>query len=403
MRLEAHDVLIVANPPPSFGGRYFILVKLVTECGRTGWGEVYAASIGPEAMRAVIADVFQRHMAGENPEAVERMFRRAYSAGFSQRPDPTVMGAFSGLEMACWDLVGQARERPIAALLGGQLHARLRAYTYLYPNPDEDAAAFYASPARAGEAAAACVAEGWTAVKFDPAGPYTVFGGHQPLPEDLTRAAALSMAVREAVGDGAELLFGTHGQFTPSGAVRMAHAIAPARPLWFEEPVPPDNAVAMASVAAASPVPLAAGERLTTRAEFWPLLQAGALGVCQPALGRVGGIWEARKLAALAETAGASVAPHLYAGPVARAASVQLAAALPNLLLVETVETPFHAALTGGAHPLRAGYITVTDAPGLGIEVDEALARASPWTGARLHLEMQDSAHVPGPNVWTGG
>ena len=86
-------------------------------------------------MRAVIADVFARHMAGESPENVELMFRRVYSAGFSQRPDPTVMGAFSGLEIACWDILGKARGRPVHALWGGRLRERLRSYTYLYPGP----------------------------------------------------------------------------------------------------------------------------------------------------------------------------------------------------------------------------------------------------------------------------
>ena len=94
MKLRDLEVLVVGNPPPGFGGRYFIFVKLTTDDGVVGWGEVYAATVGPEAMRAVIADVFARHMQGESPENVELMFRRAYSAGFSQRPDPTVMGAF---------------------------------------------------------------------------------------------------------------------------------------------------------------------------------------------------------------------------------------------------------------------------------------------------------------------
>ena len=133
MKLRDLEVLVVGNPPPGFGGRYFIFVKLTTDDGIVGWGEVYAATVGPEAMRAVIADVFARHMEGESPENVELMFRRVYSAGFSQRPDPTVMGAFSGLEIACWDILGKARGRPVHALWGGRLRERLRSYTYLYP------------------------------------------------------------------------------------------------------------------------------------------------------------------------------------------------------------------------------------------------------------------------------
>ena len=119
MKLRDLDVIVTAPPAPGWGGRYWILVKLTTDDGIVGWGECYAASVGPEAMRAVIGDVFARHMAGESPENIELMFRRAYSSGFTQRPDLSVMGAFSGLEIACWDILGKARGRPVWALLGG--------------------------------------------------------------------------------------------------------------------------------------------------------------------------------------------------------------------------------------------------------------------------------------------
>ncbi len=229
----------------SAGRRYFIFVKLTTDDGITGWGEVYAATVGPEAMRAVIADVFARHMEGESPENVELMFRRAYSAGFTQRPDPTVMGAFSGLEIACWDILGKARNRPVQALWGGRMRDRLRAYTYLYPEPGDDSA----RPSRTTpDASAACaarrVAEGWTAVKFDPAGPYTIHGGHQPAIPDLDRSVAFCRQIRDAVGDRADLLFGTHGQFTPAAPSASAGASRPTMPLWFEEPMPPDDPAA---------------------------------------------------------------------------------------------------------------------------------------------------------------
>ncbi len=272
MKLRDLEVLVVGNPPPGFGGRYFIFVKVTTDDGITGWGEVYAATVGPAAMGAVIADVFERHMAGESPEAIELMFRRVYSAGFSQRPDPTVMGAFSGLEIACWDILGKARGRPVHALWGGRTRDRLRAYTYLYPSPGEDPATFYNDPEAAAATAARLVAAGFTAVKFDPAGAYTIFGGHQPTLPDLDRTEAFCRAIRAAVGDRADLLLGTHGQFTPAGAVRLARRIAPWDPLWFEEPIPPDAPLDIARVAAQSPVPIATGERLTTLAEFATLL-----------------------------------------------------------------------------------------------------------------------------------
>ena len=404
MKLKDLDIIVTAPPAPGWGGRYWILVKVTTDTGIVGWGECYAASVGPDAMRAVIGDVFARHMQGENPENIELMFRRSYSAGFTQRPDLTVMGAFSGLEIACWDILGKARGRPVHALIGGRMNDRIRAYTYLYPLPHHDMQAFWTSPEMAAEAALDCVTRGYTAVKFDPAGPYTLRGGHMPAMSDISQSVAFCKAIREAVGDRADLLFGTHGQFTTAGAIRLGRAIAPYGPLWYEEPVPPDNAAQMASVASAVGIPVATGERLTTKAEFAPILRSGAASILQPALGRAGGIWEVKKIAAMAEVYNAQVAPHLYAGPIEWAANLQLAASIPNLLMCETIETPFHDALIKGSIRVEDGFVTPSDAPGLGIEVDEDLARAHPYTGTGLHLEMQEAPcdYVNG-NAFEGG
>ena len=342
-------------------------------------------------MRAVIEDVFGRHMAGESPENVELMFRRAYSSGFTQRPDLSVMGAFSGLEIACWDILGKARGRPVHALLGGRMNERIRAYTYLYPLPHHPLAAFWTSPGMAAEAALDCVNRGYTAVKFDPAGPYTMRGGHMPGMRDISQSVAFCEAIRAAVGDRADLLFGTHGQFTTAGAIRLGQALEPYSPLWFEEPIPPDAVEEMAKVAHAVRIPVATGERLTTKAEFAAVLRSGAASILQPALGRAGGIWEMKKVAAIAEAYNAQMAPHLYAGPVEWAANVQLAASIPNILMCESIETPFHDALIKGTIRVEDGYITPPDTPGLGIEVDEDLARAHPYTGDGLHLQMQEA------------
>lgn len=406
MKLAELEILAVGNPPPGFGGRYFQLVRLTTTCGITGWGEVYAATVGPEAMRAVISDVFARHMEGENPESIELMFRRAYSAGFSQRPDPTVIGAFSGLEIACWDILGKAHDRPIYALWGGRVRDRLRSYSYLYPSEGEDPASFYSDPDASAACAARMVAQGFTAVKFDPAGPYTIQGGRQPRLVDLDRSETFLARLREAVGDSADLIVGTHGQFTPSGAVRLARRIAPYDPLWFEEPCPPDAVLDLAGVAAQSPVPIAAGERLATKAEFATLLRAGGAAILQPSLGRVGGLLEARKVAILAEGFGAQLAPHLYAGPVAWAAAIQLGLSIPNFLILETIGTGggFQSALLKRPIAWEDGHVRAPEGPGLGIEIDEVVARAHPWTGDRLHLEMSPDEPDPrGGRPFAGG
>jgi L-alanine-DL-glutamate epimerase-like enolase superfamily enzyme len=406
MILKDLEIFVVAPPAPGWGGRYWIFPKITTADGITGYGECYASTVGPDAMRAVIDDVFSRHMAGTSAEEVELMFRRAYSSGFTQRPDPTVMGAFSGLEIACWDILGKARGRPVHALLGGRLNERLRSYTYLYPEPGRESAEFWVSPDMAAEAAARFVGMGFTAVKFDPAGPYTIRGGHDPSFSDITRSAAFCKAIRAAVGDRADLLFGTHGQFNVAGAIRLGQAIEPYGPLWYEEPVPPDNLLDFAAVQAGVRIPVATGERLTTKAEFATLLRTGGARILQPALGRAGGIWEVKKIAAIAEVFTAQLAPHLYAGPVEWAANIQLGASIPNLLMVETIETggAFHQRLIRNTITWADGYVSVPTAPGLGIDFDEDLARAHPYTGDRLHLEMQqEPCDYARPNAFEGG
>jgi L-alanine-DL-glutamate epimerase-like enolase superfamily enzyme len=390
MKLTDLDVIVTSPPAPGWGGRYWILVKLTTDTGITGWGEVYASSIGPAAMTHVIRDVFERHMLGENPENIEKMFRRAYSSGFTQRPDLTVMGAFSGLEIACWDVLGKDRDRPVWALIGGLMNERIRAYTYLYPLPHHDINEFWSSPDMAAESATEMVKQGYTAVKFDPAGPYTLRGGHMPAMSDISQSVAFCKAIRAAVGDKADLLFGTHGQFSTGGAIRLGQAIEPYSPLWFEEPIPPDNPGEMAKVARAVRIPIATGERLTTKAEFAQVLRTGAATILQPALGRSGGIWETKKIAALAEVYNAQMAPHLYAGPVEWAANLAMAASIPNLLMAETIETPFHAALIRNSITVEGGYVTPPTDAGLGIDIDEDLARANPLKGDGLHLQMQE-------------
>jgi galactonate dehydratase len=368
---------------------------VVTDNGIVGYGEIYAGSVGPQVQLAVAEDLFDRHCVGLAPNDIEKMFRRFHSSGFSQRPDPTVMGAFSAIEIACWDIVGKALDQPVYALLGGKVNERLRSYTYLYPDETQDAATFYNDADMSAERAAAYVEQGFTAVKFDPAGPYTIYDPHQPAVVDLERSETFCRKIRQAVGNRADLLFGTHGQFTPSGAIRMAQKLAAYDPLWFEEPVPPEMPEAMAQVAAQSPIPIATGERLTTKYEFARVLNCGAASILQPALGRVGGLWEAKKIAALAEVHYAQVAPHLYCGPIEALANIQFATSTPNFLILESIQQfdGFHSQLLD--HPIvwEEGYVIPSSRPGLGHELNESLAEAHPYEGDLLHLEMQDGPY----------
>lgn len=394
MKLQTIETFVVGNPPPSYGGRYFIFVKLTTACGITGIGEIYGATFGPHLMAKLAEDMFARQFAGQDPHQIERFWHRAHGAGYNGRPDTTVMGVFSGLEMACWDIVGKAADRPVYDLLGGRVHDRLRTYTYLYPDggyvyPDPAEPNVYNDPDMAAEQAARMVALGFTGVKFDPAGPYGVFDGHQPNIEDLDRSELFCKRIREAVGDRADLLFGTHGQFTPSGARRMARRLEAYDPLWFEEPVPPDMPERMATVARSTSIPVATGERLCTRYEFQRVLALEAASILQMNLGRVGGLLEAKKVATLAEAHYAEIAPHLYCGPVVGAANIQLATCSPNFLILESIERwqGFHSDILKSPIRWEDGYVIPSAEPGLGLELNEDVARAHPYDDQTLHLE----------------
>lgn len=392
MKLDSVRVFVVSNPPPSFGGRYFVFLKLKTTCGIEGVGEVYAATFGPHAIAAMIEDVFMRRFEGRDPFQIESIWRESYGSGFSLRPDLSLMGVVSGLEMACWDIIGKAVEQPVYNLLGGKVHERLRSYTYLYP-ADGEGDEFYHDAERSAERAAEYVEQGFTGLKFDPLGGFSSYDPRQPTQEALARTVRLTRLVREAVGDRADLLMGTHGQFTTSGAIRLAKHLEPFDPLWFEEPVPPEMPEQMAIVARATSIPIATGERLTTKYEFARVLAAGAANILQLNLGRVGGLLEAKKVAALAEVHYAQIAPHLYCGPVVGAANIQIATCSPNFLILESIQQwgGFHADILKKPIRWEDGYVIPPTAPGLGVELNEAVALANPYpSDGKLHLEMID-------------
>ena len=399
MKLADCEVFVIGNPPPRKGGRYFIVVKLTTACGITGIGEVYAHAFGPSTVAHMIRDVFARHFEGADPHRIEHLWRKTYGTGYALRPDPSLTGVLSGLEIACWDIIGKSAGKPIYDLLGGRCRDRLRTYTYLYPAdgdtyPDPSLPNCYNDPNLAAERALHYLRQGFTALKFDPAGAYTVFDGHQPTLDDLERSDTFCRVLRETVGTKADLLFGTHGQFTVSGAKRLARRIERYDPLWFEEPTPPDMPEQMAEVARSTSIPIATGERLSTKWEFARVLDCSAATILQPSLGRVGGILEAKKIAAMAEARYAQMAPHLYCGPVEGAANVQFAACTPNFLILESIERweGFHATLLKTPIRWEDGFVIPPTEPGLGVELDEDVARANPYTGEELHLLMGEES-----------
>ena len=391
MKIAGLKTFVVGNPPPSFGGQYFIFVKLVTDDGIEGVGEVYGTAFGPKVMVAAIEDVYQRYVEGMDPFHIEKLWRLVYGSGYTLRPDVTAMSVLSAIEIALWDIKGKATGKPVYELLGGKVHDRLRSYTYIYPDTAKGQdSSIYWNPEASAERAAHYVKMGFTGIKFDPAAPYSPFDPRQPSLESMDLCEKFCKLIREAVGSKADLLFGTHGQFTTAGAIRFAQRLEKYQPLWFEEPTPPEKPEDMALVARGTTIPIATGERLVTKYEFARVLENRAASILQMQVGRVGGLLEAKKITTMAESYYAQIAPHLYAGPVIGMANVHLATCSPNFLILESIETwgGFHGKIIKKPVQWEAGYVIPPTEPGLGIELDEDVARAHPYTGNHLHLEM---------------
>jgi galactonate dehydratase len=264
----------------------------------------------------------------------------------------------------------------------------IRAYTYIYPEPGADESV-YIDPDLAAERAGHYLSQGFTALKFDPLVNYSALDPRQLSARTVDRAKRYVARVREAVGDSADLLVGTHGQMTPSSAIRLARALEPYDPLWLEEPVPPEMPEQMALVARATSIPIATGERLATKYEFARVLECRAAAILQMALGRVGGLLEAKKIASSAEACYVDIAPHLYAGPVELAANLHLAASTPNFLIQESIERSdgFAAEILKRPLVFADGFLLPPDGPGLGVELDDEVTARHPYRGERLHLE----------------
>src|SRR5471032_1578673 len=389
MKLTDIKTFVVGNPPPHNGSRYFVFVKLITDGNVEGIGEAYCVPFDPHLVARMLEDVFERYVRNCDPHDIESLWRRVYSAGFTQHPDLTMMGVLSALEMACWDIIGKEAGQPVYNLLGGRVHERLRTYTYIYARPG-DKTNVYQDPDLSAERAAEYLAQGFTALKFDPAGPYTAFDGRQLSLDALDMCERFMRVLREAVGSRADLLFGTHGQMTAAGAIRLARRLERYDPLWLEEPVPPDSPEEMAKVARATTIPIATGERLATKYDFARLLRAGSAAIWQMNLGRVGGLLEAKKIAGMAEVHHVQLAPHLYCGPVVGAANIQLATCSPNFLILEGIERwdGFHAEILRKPIRWSEGFVIPPTEPGLGVELNEAVALRHPYTDSKLHLDM---------------
>ena len=381
MRITGVGTIVVKPPAGTRGGKLWTFVKLLTDSGIVGWGEVQMSAnptspYSPATLAGLVRDLCEAALIGEDPSHISLLMQRLYEGPCLHYPDATLMGVMSALDMCLWDILGKDLNRPVYALLGGAVRTRLRTYSYTgaLPRACPDAL----------ENLKHWVERGLTGLKLDPIGKdgLAVDQWEQARPGILSLAAIREAErrfaeLREIVGDRCDLMIGTHAQMSPAGAIRLARALEPYRPLWFEEPVPPERIRDMARVARSTCIPIATGERLTNRYEFSRVLALQAADVIQFDLGRCGGITEAKAIADMAQAHYAHVAPHVWGGPILAAASIQIDLCCRNFLIQESLGdwSGFHADMLREPIEWRDGFIVPSDRPGLGYELNEGVAR----------------------------
>lgn len=366
-------VVDVATVVVGAGMRNWVFVKVTTDEGLVGWGEA-TTEWKTRGVVGAVEDLAPL-VVGQDPFRTEHLWQSMTRHLFW--PIGVVDGsAVSGIDQALHDVKAQALGVPIHHLLGGPVRDRLRLYDHL-GGGDPSQVYGAVDPGRMAEAAARSVAAGFTAVKLLPVPP----GEALPPAAVLRGAEAVVARVRAEVGDDVEVMLDLHGRTSPAGAVAVGRAVAPFRPWFLEEPVMPGLIAALPGIAAATGLPLATGERLVGRAAFRDLLATEAVAVVQPDVCHCGGVAELRRIAALAETAGAGVAPHNPLGPIATAHALHLAAATPNWLIQEQMRAavPWYDDVVTVPLAIRDGYVAVPSGPGLGTAVDEAAAAAHPY------------------------
>lgn len=345
----------------------WVFVKVETDEGLSGVGEAtleYRELTVAEAIREL-----ERGFIGRDPHQIEALWHEAYRSTYF-RGGPVYMSALSAVEMALWDIKGKVLGVPVWQLLGGKVRESVACYANGWFAPAQ-------APEEFAEKAVAAVAAGFTGLKWDPFG-----SAYLDLSKsELNKALENIAAVKAAVGEEADLLIEGHGRFNVATAVRVARALESFNVLWFEEPVPPDNLDALLEVKRRSPVPIAAGERLYSRWEASRFLELGCADYIQPDVSHCGGIGELKKIAAMAEARHLPICPHNPSGPVANAATLQVAACTPNFFVHETMagDVPWRSEICDEQVSFERGFMGIPDAPGLGVQLNEAAIAEHPY------------------------
>lgn len=366
----------------------WVFVKVYTDEGIDGVGEA-TLEYKEKALEGAVEHI-KAYLVGQNPLDIERHWHDIYRDAY-WRGGAVLMSALSAVEMALWDILGKKLNVPVYQLLGGKVHDRVRIYVNGWFSGAK-------TPAEFAEKAKIAVQRGVTAMKWDPFGKSYMNISNK----DLQTALECVGAVRDAVGPGVDLLIEGHGRFNIPTGVKIAKELEQFKPMFFEEPVPPDNLDALKAVKDQSPVAISAGERLYTRWDYRPMFDKMAADYIQPDISHAGGIMELKKIAAEAESRYIPFAPHNPSGPVANAATLQLAASCPNFCILEIMysDVSYRRDVTTEQLEYSDGFIKIPDRPGLGLELNEDACAQHPYkphtlrhyTGALTDIRPPETA-----------
>jgi len=348
----------------------WVLVKVRTDEGITGIGEAYH---GAGVHQIVVDERLMRPLIGQDPRNVDKVFHdMMYSMSASGYYQGAVMSAISGIETALWDITGQAAGVPIWQLLGGKFRDKIRIYNDSHAGQSETPEA-YAAKAQEVEAL------GFTAIKFDidpPQGRRDRYN-RTISNDEIAHHVEIVTAARRALKSNTDLAIDAHWGYAPVDILKLAYAFEDLNLMWLEDPCPPENIDAMAKIAAATRTPICTGENFYTRHGFRDLIQQQAADIVSPDLAKAGGLLEGRKIADLADMYYINLAPHNIGSPIETIATCHVCAAVPNFLALEFhhLAHPFWNELTLEGPLIQNGYITVPNAPGLGVTLNEEAVR----------------------------
>jgi galactonate dehydratase len=348
--------------------RNLTFVQVITDEGLVGVGEVRMLN-HTDALSGYLNEAVPNHVLGHDPFEIENLVLRMYRTDYA-RAGEIAMSAIATLEIACWDIVGQALGQPVYKLLGGAVRENIKAYANGWYTVERTPQEFH-------DAARRVVAKGYRALKLDPFGA----GFYELERAEKIRSIALIEAVRSAVGPETEIMIEMHGRFNPATAVDIARELEPFQPSWIEEPVPPENLAALKKVSRKVTIPIATGERIHSRYEYRQIFELQAADIIQPDITNFGGLLETKKLAAWAEAYYILAAPHNVGGPVSTAAALHFAASTPNFKILEHfndfAEDWVKAAAPGNPEVVD-GYFALPQGPGLGLKLNEEVIREHP-------------------------